>query len=481
MKNIKIYIAILFTIVVVVSCSDETLNEIDTNKNIVTDAPLSSLLPQVIISYSNEILGSGSSIKAGIMSEQTTAVLGVNGYNNFENEGSTSWTSAYLVLNDLNFMKQKATEKEAWAYVGVGDVIKAFTLTTLIDLFGDIPYSESLQAEIRSPKFDSHAELYLEVHKILDEAIVNLKKTDSPLDPSDDDLAFGGDKTMWVKTAHALKARLYNKLSNLDQTGSAENALNALDNAFGSPDENFSISIYIDSQSNGNPQSIRQKSQPQSAIGNGIFNAMLSFTPNNIIEEDPRAVVWFTTVNGVRVAAPNGVAASDFTEPRMDGAIYSKPEFLKFSAAPLPMLTYNELLFIKAEANLRLGNTEIAYEAYQDAVELSLKQAADFNPDIQMDAADITNYMAGALVSPGKDDLTMENIILQKYISFFSFQWVEAYNETRKHDYVTATNPFGRANRMLYPVSEITRNPNTPSEVNFFSIFENSTKLIWAK
>lgn len=480
MKKSRLHIYVLLIFGLMMSCSDEILNDIDTNPNVVTDAPLSSLLPQVIISYSHEILGSGSSVKAGIMSEQTTAVLGVNGYDNFENAGSSSWENGYLVLNDISYIEEKASSTGAWGYVGIAGVIKAFTLATLIDLFGDIPYTESLQTNIRNPKFDAHVGLYPEIQRILDEAIVDLGKDDAPFSPKEDDLVFKGDKAMWIKTAYGLKARLYNKLSNLDAVGSAQDALDAIDNSFAGPNENFNIDIFVDSRANGNPQSVLQEIQPQSAIGNGIFNTMLSFTPNNIIEEDPRAQIWFTTVGGLRLAAPNGVADSDFTEPRMDGAVYSKPEFLKYKAAAFPILTYNELLFIQAEANLRLGNATMAYSKYQDAVELSLQQAASFNTSMQIDTGDISNYMAYASVSPGESNLTMETVILQKYVFYFKYQWLEAFNETRKHDFVSATNPFGRANRMLYPVSEVTRNPNTPSSINFFSIFENSTKLIWA-
>tara|TARA_Y100001980_G_C14556886_1_gene352427 strand:+ start:83381 stop:84826 length:1446 start_codon:yes stop_codon:yes gene_type:complete len=480
MRKIKYLIYTFILLGIVSSCSDAVLDEIDTNPNVVTEAPLKSLLPQVIISYSNEVFGNQGSLKAGIMSEQTTAVLGFNGYDNFEAASTTPWHSGYLVLNDLKFIKAKAMEEEAWTYAGISDVIKAFTLTTMVDLFGDIPYTQSLQADVRNPEFDAHSGLYGEIHSILDEAIANLEKSNSAYEPADDDLVFGGDADMWVKTAYGLKARLYNKLSKLDATGSADDALDALANSFASKDENFRISIYANSIANSNPMVAMQQGQPQSAIGNGIFNAMTSFTPNGIIEEDPRSVIWFTTVGGARIPAPNGVADPDFTEPRMDGAVYSKPEFLKYNAAPLPILTYNELLFIEAEANFRLGNMTEAYDLYLDAVELSLEQAGDFN-NVTIDPADISAYMAYTDVAPGEGSLTMETIITQKYIAYFKYQWLEAFNEVRRYDIIPITNPLGRANRLLYPTTEITRNPNTPVEqVNFFSIFENSTKLIWA-
>ncbi|RKN83453.1 SusD/RagB family nutrient-binding outer membrane lipoprotein [Ulvibacterium marinum] len=479
MKNIKRFTLVIFLIGLFSSCSEDTLTEIDTNPNVVNDAPLNSLLPQLIISYSNEIVGREGAIHAGFMSEQTSGVLGFNSYTDLERSSARGWENGYLMLNDLEFMKAKATENEAWTYAGIADILKAFTLTTLIDLYGDIPFSEALQSEIRNPVFEAHETLYPQIHEILDTAIENLGKSDSN-PPAQDDLVFNGDQSLWTKTAYGLKARLYNKLSNLDATSSAQNALSAIGSSFASADENFSITIYNSSLENGNPYAVGQNGQPQSAVGN-VYDVMLSFAPNAIIEEDPRSILWFSTIGGVRIPAPSGVADADFGEPRLDGAIYSKPLFLKSTAAPLPILTYNELLFIKAEANFRLGNTSEAYSAYQEAVQLALEESSDFSAEVQIEPADVSSYLGYPEVSPGEGGLTLETIISQKYIYLFKFQWIEAYNETRKFDFFPATNPEGRANRMLYPISEVTRNPNTPSDVNFSTLFGSSTKLVWAK
>lgn len=478
MKTIPL-LSLVLMLALLPGCSEETLNEIDTNPNVVNEAPLSALLPQVLITYANDVLGSGNNT-GGFISEQTTRVLGFNGYDNLDAISSSPWERSYLLLNDLAIIKTNAVETQAWGYAGISDVLKAFTLTTLTDLYGDIPFSESGVAEIRTPTFDAHETLYPQIQALLDEAIMNLAKENVVLAPSGDDLVFGGDQAQWTRTAYGLKARLHNKLSRLDAQGSAQNALAALENSFQSSEENFVITIYT-GRENGNPLSVSQETQPQSAIGNGIFDVMLSFTPNGIIEEDPRATIWMTTVDGERIPAPNGVAEADFGEPRLDGAIYSKPEFLKFNAADFPMLTYTELQFIAAEAHLRLGNTAEAYENYQRAVRLALEQAADFNPEVALSTAQIDEYLAYPSVSPGEANLTLETILRQKYIYYFQYQWLEAYNETRRNNFVPATNPLGRANRVLYPNSEITRNPNTPTDVDFFSLFEDNTKLVWAE
>ena len=135
-------------------------------------------------------------------------------------------------------------------------------------------------------------------------------------------MIFNGNRAMWIKTAYGLKARLYNRLSNIDPQGSANNALAAIAKSLSAENENFMFSKFDNTLNNGNPHSLSQNAQPMTSVGNGIFNTMLSFSPNDDVEDDPRAIIWFTRVNGQLLPAPNGTAVSDFQEPRLDGAFY---------------------------------------------------------------------------------------------------------------------------------------------------------------
>src|SRR5690606_12569300 len=80
---------------------------------------------------------------------------------------------------------------------------------------------------------------------LLDEAIVEFNKADpaTTLNPASD-LIHGGDISNWIKTAHALKARLLNRLS---KTGSYNPAsiLTALDNAYDSNADDAQITSFI--------------------------------------------------------------------------------------------------------------------------------------------------------------------------------------------------------------------------------------------
>ena len=483
-SNLYILTGFLFVLLVLPSsCTDKIMDDIDRNPNQVNDAPLNSLLPQGMMGYIYEVAGGSGARVTSYMAELHTNVLGMGGiYNTMNSYNSSAWSNGYLALNDLKILKEKAMASESWAYAGIADIITAYALSNLADLYGDIPLREALQAgDIRQPQFDTVQEVYEDVHTLLDNAITNLDKAPSGLIPSNDDLVFQGDMSMWKKTAYALKARLYNRLSNLDPTASANNALAALANAFENPDENFMFTQYTTNPDHENPFSGAQHSQPEFAVGNGIYNAMLSFSVNDTIEDDPRADIWFSRIDGKIVPAPNGTAGGDFGEPRLDGRFYSKPKVLKALDAPQPINTYAELKFIEAEANLRLGNLPEANAAYEEAVTTALQQAALFDPSVGLSEEQIGAYTSMPSVFPGANGLTLEHIILQKYIYFFQFQPIEAFNDLRRLDMLEATDPSGRPNRLPYPDSEISRNPNTPENVNVATIFDDFTKLFWAR
>lgn len=484
MKSNKYILTTLFSVLLVFSsCTDKIMDEIDSNPNQVNDAPLNSLLPQAMMSYIYEVAGGSSARVTSYMAELHTNVLGMGGiYNTMDSYNSSAWSNGYLALNDLKILKEKAMASESWAYAGIADVIRAYALSNLTDLYGDIPVSEALQAGIiRQPKFNTVEEVYEDIHTTLDNAIANLDKAPSGLLPSNDDLVFQGDLSMWKKAAYALKARLYNRLSNLDPTASANNALTALTNSFTQADENFMFTQYTTNPDHENPFSGAQHSQPEFAMGNGIYNAMVAFSMNDTIEDDPRADIWFSRIDGKIVPAPNGTAGGDFGEPRLDGRFYSKPKILKAQDAPQPINTYAELKFIEAEAQLRLGNLSEANTAYEEAVSTALQQAALFDPSVSLSNEQIEAYTSMETVFPGANALTLEHIILQKYIYFFQFQPIEAFNDLRRLDLMEATDPNGRPNRLPYPDSEISRNPNTPENVNVATIFDDFTKMFWAK
>lgn len=465
MKNIDWtkYIALsILMCLVIVSCDETTMDSIDENPNSPTEVTISLLLPQTTISAIHGVAGNGAGEYASLFVEHAANVH-VNERQPFD-VNSNIWNSVYYTLKDAKEVIELGSEggrqEGHYAEVGIAKILYAYTLSVGTDFFGDMPHTEALQgSENRSPAFDSQQEIYTFLQGYLNEAITDLDRgTLSNLENID--LIFGGDTGMWKKTAYALKARLFNRLSNIEPQSSAENALDALDNTFASEDENFIFDGYLSGSTNDNPWTEWQKVEDGYAISETFIEIVNSFNDPGF--SDPRAELWFTQIDGEYAGAPPGQAESDLTH-----STYSAPseENVLYDEAPQPMLTYDEMKFIEAEAQLRLGNRTEANNAYEEAVRVACRRAG-------VSESDINAYVNQGGVFPGQNDLELDHIIRQKYISFWMFQSLEAYNDVRRTGVIEMNDPRGLPLRLAYPPSEVNRNPNTPSEINDVTIYE---------
>lgn len=102
----------------------------------------------------------------------------------------------------------KSEKEGAWNYLGAGQLIHAWGFMTMVDLYGEMPYSEAL-GDIITPRYDDGETIYKGCMAMLDAAIQNLQKEQAamvqPL--AEGDLWNSGSKERWVKLAHGLKAR----------------------------------------------------------------------------------------------------------------------------------------------------------------------------------------------------------------------------------------------------------------------------------
>ena len=75
----------------------------------------------------------------------------------------------------------------------------------------------------------------------------------------------------------------------------------------------------------------------------------------------------------------------------------------------------------------------------------------------------------------------LKEIITQKYIAFYEFESIEAYNDYRRTGFPVMTNPnnsnpnLGFVNRLPFPTSEVTSNSAHVPVVNIFQ-----DKVWWA-
>lgn len=117
-------------------------------------------------------------------------------------------------------------------------IMKAYVMTVLVDLFGDVPYSEIGQGtDIQNPTRDDDAAIYAEAMTILDDAIAGLAAATSAAPAND--LYYGGDVDKWTALANTLKIRILSNTRLVDGSAGAQIAALAAGNIIDSNDENF--------------------------------------------------------------------------------------------------------------------------------------------------------------------------------------------------------------------------------------------------
>ena len=141
------------------------------------------------------------------------------------------WSSSYqTIMQDIREMNVIADESGLTHHKGIGQFIEAHILMTLVDFFGDIPYTEAFQGAANlNPVADSGASVYAVALGLLDSAIANFNSealgeprwTSSVTDPF-----YDGDWTAWTKAANTLKMSAYANTRLVD--GSAVANFNAI-------------------------------------------------------------------------------------------------------------------------------------------------------------------------------------------------------------------------------------------------------------
>ncbi|WP_162053765.1 SusD/RagB family nutrient-binding outer membrane lipoprotein [Pontibacter pamirensis] len=455
------------------ACDEDTLDEIDTNPNSPEDVSVSLLMPQVTMAVPTAVTGVDLAWYSSAFVQHTAGVHGqiqdADRRSGLEDATllNNVWSTIYAtVLPDLDAIIRKGSEggDEAgnWTHVGIAKVLKAYTLSTATDAWGPVPASEAGQGiENRQPTFDAQQEVYNQIQTLLDEAIADLDK-EAATNPGAQDFIYGGDASLWMKAAYSLKARYWMRLSNVN-SAAAQNALDAAEQGFESAADNFTFNQYVASAIGEHPWFQELNDRSHHAVSESFVETLLELN-------DPRleAMVAIVPDSGRIIGAPNATQDND-----QRSVLFSDVTTMVLNpTSPMPMMTYDELQFIMAEAYLRLGNTDEAYDAYQEGIRAAMLRQLDPNPSEEV----ISEYLSNPALPQSAGALTLENIIRQKWIAFFYFQPFEAYNDWRRtgfpafiDDHLISPPPV----RFPYPQDEIDANEAQVPDIRGNQIFTN--------
>jgi len=128
---------------------------------------------------------------------------------NYSTLGNT-WAQAYrYAIKNCDVIISQGDADGNVIYSGIARVLRAHVYMTMVDLWGDIPYSEA-NAGVETPKCDKSEDIYNALLADINKALDNFADTEAEnkLKPAANDLFYGGNVEKWVKVANTLKLKL---------------------------------------------------------------------------------------------------------------------------------------------------------------------------------------------------------------------------------------------------------------------------------
>lgn len=170
------------------------------------------------------------------------AMTGGNSYNNAYAPTTFNflWNRAYAdLLPDIDQLIEIAETpgNEVPLFAGAGRIFKAYILMTLVDLFGDIPFSQAGQGtEEPSPGADSQESVYEAALGLIDAAASNFN-TPGP-NVGSADIYYGGNASKWLKFANSMRLK-YHLTTRLVGSGGQRAIDNVINNLISSSGDDF--------------------------------------------------------------------------------------------------------------------------------------------------------------------------------------------------------------------------------------------------
>jgi hypothetical protein len=358
-------------------------------------------------------------------------------------------------------------ESQKLNQMAVIDVLQVYAFSVLVNTFGNVPYTEALNANILFPKYDDpKTVIYPDLMKRLTDDISKMNVAAKGF-TSTEDLINKGNMVKWKKFAATLQFRLAIILADVENSVAKATVEAVNGEAISSPAENSSMD-FLDGSPSQNPLYVDIVTG-----GRGDYVAAKDFVDSLLILNDPRLPNFFgTNSSGIYQGGIVGAVNS----PQ---SAYSQPGAKVIAAnAPNIFFDYVEAEFLRAEAVERgYSIPGTAAEHYDNAITASIL-AWGGTP------AQATAYLANPAVAYATAAGTWrQKIGTQKWIALFNRPY-DGWVEIRRLDYPKMTPPVaaksGFPTRFTYSSAEQTTNGESYTEAAAaVGGDEVTTKLFW--
>ena len=403
------------------------------------------------------------------------------------------WTAFYDVLFDLENAEEKAKTAGQPYYQAMSMILKAQLFQTLVDTYGNVPYSEAFKASIATPKYDKAQDIYNNLQVKLDSGILLIKNitvpSSSPI--ANVDIIYHGDAAKWVRLANTIKLRLLIRQSEISgfspaaeltkiqatggvlQSGESASANLAYTNDVGKQSPYYGDFGFDPSGNNANE--VERANNYALGILKSTTDPRLGYFFRPAVAPLNPADPYIGTTYG---DPPNNTFEGTKTSNIGAGLAfaYNQPQWI---------VTSIEALFLKAEAVARgwlPGNAQLVYEeaVRESFIWLKIPNATS-TANNYLSTVPIANWAnAGTSI-----ESRIKFILNQKYIALIGINPMEAWNDYRRlgvpSNLPISTNPARVGNtipvRLLYTAIEQAVNGTNVSEQGSINPF--TSKIFW--
>lgn len=382
------------------------------------------------------------------------------------NWGQGDYTD-YGNLRQVLLMEQEAKRVEVPNYLALGKFFRAYYFINLTNSFGDVPYSQALQAQNNlQPVYDGQEQVMDSCLQLLDNANNELSADKGAIDG---DIIYNGNIQQWKSLINAFRLRVLISLSK-KTGGSKIDVINQFRQIIDNPSQyplmqgmqdNGQL-VFHDINGNRYPDYNYRSMQTLYSMEKGFVDTLKKY-------KDERLFKFALPINGTPSAqgttSPRfqdyagvdaGLSLTEQVSASNTASYIAKRYYTDPVNEPYIMIGYPEQEFNIAEAIERGWISGDAATHYYNGIRASMKFYS-------IDDATINNYFNETNVkyNPATG---LKQILVQKYIaSFFNSGWQPFYEQRRTgipvFDVGLGTSNNGQVpKRWQYPQGEIDNN-----------------------
>ncbi len=459
MKRIIQLIVIAAVVLTGYSCQ-KYLDAAYKNPNLPTYAPPEQVLQSCISGMHRGIAFDAR--MTGFITQNFASVVGINqwerhGYNPGSDNGGDVWRMHYWNMGfNLIDMIDSSRITGKYDYIAAAYALNAWSWMTVADEHGDLPVKQAFEKGRLSFDYDAQNVAYELALKYCDSSLYywTLAADMSKPTLAEGDLYFfQGNMTRWKKFVNGVKARLYHRYS-LKADYKPDSVIKYADLAMSSSDDDAMVQFNLAfpdvtarnffGPSRNNLGGFRIGALPVNLMNGTVYTGVTDPRLKYIMKPSPdgrfRGIICnqqvdnATTPTDQRVYNFWGFVGS--TSAPSGGVDTGARTFFK-NNSKFPIMTYSEMQFLKAEAAFKKGDKTTARSAYINGISGHFDMLEKhFTGYVAMTSAEKAAYLATpAIVPAAAADLTISQIMCQKYLSLFGWGFVENWVDMRRYAY----------------------------------------------